>query len=252
MIIYVDVYFLINFCVDYIVLQMTCTFFCKKPRLSRLILSSALGGAISVFLFFADSPLLSILILPAASVAMCKAVIEKAGFGQVIVFWCTCIFTGGFLVAVQGIINGGFTFPSATVLILPLCITASALFKKTHRSVKRACMTHSIDAEIYFGDSVARVTLLVDSGNLALEPITGKRIIMLGKNAGRLLSIPDEAEKYPVNLKSATGESHGYAYAPDKIIFNPDTYPEEFLILINSSCDSFAGFDGLVPTLKMR
>jgi len=251
-VIYIDVYFLINFCVDYIALQMTCSLFCKKPDFSRLVISAVFGGITSVFLFFADTVLLSVLVLPLSSHVMCKCVIERSGINQVAAFWCTSIFTGGFIEAVEGIIKNKMSPTATLIIILPLCALAHIMLKKAHRSIKRSFLTRSVDACIYFGTAGVRVSLLIDSGNLALEPVTGKRIIILGERAGRLFSIPDKTEKYPVYLKSATGEACEYAYAPDKIIFDSDVVPEEFLVLINSSCDNFAGFDGLAPTVKMR
>ena len=252
MVIYIDVYFLINFCVDYIALQMTCTFFCKRGRISRLIISAISGAMASVLLLFADSVILSLLLLPVASSVMCRGVIENAGLKQVGIFWCASIFTGGFLISAEAIFKSGFSVTSAVTTLVPISLLSAIAFKRAHRSIKRSCISQSIDADIYFGGSVARVNLLIDSGNLALEPVTGRRIIILGKRAERLITIPERTEKYPVYLKSATGNSCEYAYAPDKIIFFPDVAPEDFLVLINSSCDDFAGFDGLAPTVKMR
>ena len=50
MTIYADILVLVNFVVDYFLISIACRFLRKKPRLWRLLLSSALGGLFSLYI----------------------------------------------------------------------------------------------------------------------------------------------------------------------------------------------------------
>lgn len=157
------------------------------------------------------------------------------------------------MASIESLLKNGFSSPAILIPLLALCSVTVNVFKNVLIRIKKTCISDSVEAKIRFGNSTTRVNLLIDSGNLAKEPFTGKRIIILGRRASKHLFIPDTSKRYLVNLKSAVGESIQFAYAPDEILFNhPNIYKEEFLIMTNTDCDDFAGFDGLSPTLKTR
>ncbi len=51
MVVYADILMLINFVVDYFLLLISCRFLNKRPRLLRLLLSAAVGGVCSLYIF---------------------------------------------------------------------------------------------------------------------------------------------------------------------------------------------------------
>ena len=52
MTVYADVLFAVNMIVDYFLLRACAAFLHKKPKTMRLILSAAVGGISSIYIFF--------------------------------------------------------------------------------------------------------------------------------------------------------------------------------------------------------
>ena len=178
---------------------------------------------------------------------MCKTVFDQAWLSGTFIFLSFGVFFGGLLTALEGITSKRFSTPFMMLPILIISACGTVLFLTLQKRVRKAVETLTATATVIFGEEKVKLTLLVDSGNLIREPVTGKRVIIIGDIASRRLFIPSDTESYEISLKSATGTSIKKAYKPDLVTFDEGYDGEQFLILPEASCTSFAGYDGIIP-----
>ncbi len=250
-VIYLDVYFFINLALDYISLYISGAVFGYRTTFHRLFLSSVSLASLSLILFFCKSALLSFLILLPFSYLFTYIATGRREAKVVLFFIFTELFLGGVIESVGGIIQSGNTIlaPSLAVAVLIPC------FFIIQKKAKKSLECESVSALVEIDSMRGKLVLLVDSGNLATEPITNRRIIFVGKCAwDRFFSkkaLSDSVKSFDVFLKTASGSTTLKAYQPDRISFECKKYnSEKFLVLPSPTCRDFAGFDGIVPLIK--
>ena len=246
--IYIDIYFIVNFCLDYISLFITCIIYHKKTQTQRILLSATIGAGVSTLLFLKNSNLLSCTLLPITAYIMCRLLMNRRVFAAMLTFLAVGIFLGGILEAVQGVTSIHFSSPLLIVPITLFSIISGIVLVRIQSTIKKSMSVGTVNARIRFGEKISSVTLLVDSGNLIREPSCGKRVILLGRCVTEKMPIPYTTTSYPLTLKSANGTTYETVFEPDELEFDGDNYGnEKFLILPDRRVYDFGGFDGLVP-----
>lgn len=259
-VIYADIFFLINFTLDFFCLYIAGAIVSAKLKTSRLIASSAAGGGWSLLVLYLGWGF-SALALPAhlgASLLMCAL---AYGFGsfrllikRTLIFILSAALMGGTLSAVCAlsgryyIYNGGFYARVSPVFLLCLSLFAvAASYVYALIAGKRACVstTHAV---IEKGGETFKVRLLIDSGCFALDMFSGKRVIIVAEKSfgGRKPETPR-----PIPLKTAGGgERLIYGFSPDKITIRPlgkAGFEIDAVVAVDSYTENFSGFDGLIP-----
>ncbi len=248
--IYLDVYFLLNFLIDYICLYTSCAIFRKKATAKTLTLSTLIGGVISVASLFLSSPFI---IFPLYFISSCL-ICSIAGKS----FDVRCLFTfifcqyliGGILNSFSSVTGTQAKLTSSLLILLFLVPFIFYILKTAKKSID--CV--EVGAKIEILGKTCEFSLLVDSGNLVIEPTTRRRVIFIGKDAfSRLLKnspLPSNIPVYNVFIKTPAGERWNSAFVPDKITFDNSKYNRENYLILPASCKDFAGFDGIVPLIK--
>ena len=244
-IIYFDVYFFINFCLDYISLYISGMAFHKNASAFRLIVASLVGALVSLGLIFSPSPILSVVFLVLCAYLMCLISFSYKCIPELLTFIASSVFLGGILTSLQ------ISFTSAKIVLISLLVAFGGgfYFYSVQKRVRKNISIISVITTVTFGKKTTQLHLLVDSGNFATEGLTGKRIIFVGYEAVKKLEIPEGTKSYPLSIKSATGKSVVLAYEPDSII-TKEYGGESFLIAPNENCKNFAGFDGIIPVAR--
>ena len=198
-IIYPDVLFIVNFCMDYIALYLCGIFVHAVKRKRLLFLSSLLGGAYSVIsVFVGVETVLSVFINFSVSVLLCYITYGKnikgiRFFRLMITFYTISLTLGGAITAFYNFLNRIFsdnTIAQALyseskkaymfLLISVLCSFLIVLFAKLFliNSTETVC---SLKITV-LGNSKS-VSGIVDSGNYLREPFSGKPVIIVKKEA---------------------------------------------------------------------
>lgn len=223
MIVYGDLLFLINFSMDFLCFYFTCLLLHKKLPTLRACISSAAGGAYSVAALFIvlDRPLaLAIDVL--VMVLMCLAVLLERGltparfFLACVLYFIVSATLGGVMTALFSFFNsaglsdignisggGGGEGIDAWIFAL-LAVCASVLTLCGGRVFRSASHTHTVTLEIRGNGRATTLRALVDSGNLACEPISGRSIIFAAVGSCREV-VPTEL--YDAISKGAAPES---------------------------------------------
>ena len=193
--VYIDLFFLINFSMDFLCLYLTARLLSEKIRLWRFLSGATFGGVYACLSLFSPvSALPSLLCDAAACVLLSLIAFAKRGrlrsvFATAIVYTAVSAVLGGFMTALFNFFNrieldtlisgGEAAEDSISVWLLLLAATAGGIITKLCGSFFRSrSMRRSADIEISFEGRSATFRAMVDSGNLLCEPISGRRCIV--------------------------------------------------------------------------
>ncbi len=248
--IYIDVFFVLNFLIDYLSLYASGRFLFLSVSASRLSLGALLGSLWSVIFLFL--PYLFFLHLP---IAWLMAVISfrQKSVKVTALFLVTEMAFGGITEALRAL----FVFlPERGIklgaFILLIGIAFFSFYDLYKIYIKKRINALSVTADLTLGGKTRQVNLLIDSGNLAVESATKRRIIFLKER--RLFYSEEEKDRFlnnvrliAVPIKTAAGEGIKYGFIPERIIFSDKKYNgEKFMIVPDTEGCEFGGFDGII------
>ena len=198
MIVYGDLLFLINFSMDFLCFYLSCLLLHQRLPTLRALLASCVGGIYSVAALFLDvDGVTALLVDGAVLVAMCMIVYttRKVRAARIIcsvaLYFFVSALLGGMMTAMFSLFNridifaDGFEISDGLdVWLFALLAIVSCIFSlkggrmmRTSSNIKRATLL--IEDE----GGCASLDALVDSGNLATEPISGKSVIFASVSA---------------------------------------------------------------------
>ena len=195
-----DLFFLINFSMDFLCFYLSCLLLHRKMNTLRVLLASAIGGAYSVAsLFFSvgrgTALVLDLIIL----IFMCvvaygtKKVKFFSFFKSVLLYFFVSALLGGLMTALFSLFNNLSVLDSSKigsegvdVWIFALLAVISALISiRGGRFYRGSTTRRRAEIEISSQGGVVHLSALVDSGNLAYEPISGKAVVFANIDACR-------------------------------------------------------------------
>lgn len=255
--IYIDVYFFINFAVDYMSLvsvEKLC--FLPKSEARRLI-GATVGAIYSLAALLYPLPL----ILHLAAACICVAIvvgkrsIKKLSAG-VFIFIGAEIFIGGCITVLRRLCT---LIPSQGLLlaciILTLATAGSVIYTLIQAVLKRRLATVSLNAKLWHRGKCASIILMVDSGNLVMEHETSRRVIFVKSKAietavGDCDTVFEREKCYVIPIDTASGRGTVMGFIPEKLEFSDKKYnKEDFLIVPDMNGGSFGGYDGIAPLI---
>ena len=194
MVVYGDLLFLINFSMDFLCFYISCFLLHRKLPLFRVCLSATVGGVYSVISLFLNADKNKSLIMDLfVLVLMCLTVyLDKyARFGRMIkgifLYFFVSALLGGLMTALFSVFNKVEIFAkdmgmgeSIDVWIFSiLAIVGSIITLRGGRIFKTSMSKKTARVEIESESGKVELHALVDSGNLAIEPISGKSVVFV-------------------------------------------------------------------------
>ncbi len=278
--VYVDLYFLINTCMNLLTLMITATLLHRKVSKWRAWLAAAAGGLWAVLaLFFGMDGFLGLVLDAAVIFLMCTAVFTtkktplKALFKCTLVGVLTSMILGGVMTALYAILNRidlplGDSQESGSSLLIFVLIAALAgvatvqggRFLGLSKKTKHVTVT-----AVLFGKSVT-FCALVDTGNRLREPISGRSVIVadrsrvlaaLPPSLSTALESPSPEKwlsdsRYATHIRiiptnTATGSGMLPAILPDKLTLwdGEKTLPADYLIA-PAPIETSSDFDAII------
>jgi len=278
--VYVDLYFLINTCMNLLTLMITASLLHRKVNRWRAWLAAAAGGLWAVVaLFFGVIGGWGLILDGAVIFLMCAAVFATKKTTLKTLLKCTLVgvltsmILGGVMTALYALFNRmqlplGETEENSSSLLIFALIAALAglatvqggrflgLSKKTEYVTVNA---------VLFGKEVT-LRAMVDTGNHLREPISGRSVIVAERS--RILAAlpfslstalqnasPDRwlaDAKYATRIRliptnTATGSGMLPAILPDKLTLNngKETYPADYLIA-PAPMENTSDFDAVI------
>ncbi|MBO5715725.1 MAG: sigma-E processing peptidase SpoIIGA [Clostridia bacterium] len=191
MIVYGDLLFLINFSMDFLCFYLSCLLLHRKMNTFRCVLASAVGGTYSVAALFLNAKGITAFIIDLlVLIFMCVLAygIRKNGFWgfvkAVFLYFFVSALLGGMMTALFSLFNNmdvlnGVESAGEGVnvwIFALLAILGSVFTLRGGRIFKTSFSKKVVILEIENNEGVVELRALVDSGNLATEPISAKSV----------------------------------------------------------------------------
>ena len=206
MILYADVVFIENLCINYIILLITFKILKKKLKKIRILFASIIGGIYAVLSYInIETGMLSLFIKIIMSILIIKIAfnskIIKEIIQEIIVFYLVTFGLGGAIFAVlfnigknQIVIRNGVVIgiSSAKILISGIII-GYLIIVKTIKILKKMFRVSSVygNIRIVMNNKEIELKAMLDTGNLLVEPISKSPVIIVEKEKLNNI-IPDD------------------------------------------------------------
>ena len=194
-IVYIDILFIINFCMDFLSLYISGALLHLRQRQKPLLFSAFLGGIYAVFsVVFEGRKGLGFLIGIAVSLLLCFIAygneVNKFRFLRLwIVFYFVSFLLGGVISSFYNMLTSlfssynfsGDTIPKSknAFLFLALAAFCSLLILLFRRIFSREIEERFCKLEIEIKGRKKKINALIDSGNLLEDPISAKKVIIV-------------------------------------------------------------------------
>ena len=278
--VYVDLYFLINACMNFLTLMISATLLHRKVKRTRAWIAAAVGGLWAVVALFWGMESFwgivcdgAIIFLMCATVFTTKRTSIKDLFKCTLVGVLTSMILGGVMTALYALLNR-LQLPlvneqenSTSLLIFAIIASLAALATiegGRFLGLSKKSKYITVTAEL-FGKSVT-LRALVDTGNRLREPVSGRSVIVA--NQAHILSLLpaplSEALKSPraemwlsdkryatririIPTHTATGKQMLPAIVPDSLTLTDgkETYPADYLIA-PAPMENTSDFDAVI------
>ncbi len=291
-VVYIDVLFLVNFCMDFLALWFSGGFLRLPRKRLPLLLSSVLGAVYAIgTLLFAGHPLPSTLIGVAVAFLLCFVAYGRECRRRlfltlsVIFYVISCLF-GGMITAFYSLLERFFSdrreFYEALVggegkvaiffsLMMIVALVAGA-FKRFFlpRTVER---TAKVDVKV--GERRIMLSALVDTGNTLCDPLSGRACIVIdpqavneviprdvlafsdGGSLDTALLSPESGKRIRlIPTESVGGGQLLVGYLPDRIEVTASDgkgrRAVEAILVIDERGGGFNGHSALLPPVLIR
>lgn len=267
--VFVDVLFIINFIIDYILLSVTSLFARKRLKILNTVLASTVGGVFSAVIFFVPmAHFLSVISAFSVSLFMILIAFGKRSFLKILkdtaILYLVSFVTGGLAFAVlpkyDSLFNNGIIYADINAYSLLFVFVMSVIIIHGATGyIRRQKIKFSYIYEITVeknGRSISDFAFF-DSGNFLTDPLSQKSVIVAEwKSVAPLfndMKITDAIVKNPqdfvyIGCKNFSGITGLYAFYPDKITSNDADFSEDFLIAVTETpLDKEGSYRMLLP-----
>lgn len=191
--VYVDLYFLINFSMDFLCLYLCARLLSERLSVLRGLIAAALGGiyANAVLLFPLGKGISLALDILACALICSVAFLKKREWRRILlyilVYTAVSVTLGGFMTALFYLFNrtGIFDFIKesdgdgiSVWLFALLAVISAVITLLSGKGFTKKMSAKEAMLEITYGDSSVTLRGMTDSGNLLCEPLSGKPCIV--------------------------------------------------------------------------
>ena len=276
---YIDVYFLINFTVDYFSAYFGVKFAHLVISARRLIMTALIGAAFAVLdLFIPDFFALHIVVGVLTLASMCAVVSGCASLKSRIrfcfLFFLSEILIGGLVQVLYGFLDRfllkylteeqGVSNKSALVFSVVILFVIGVI-KLFITVLSNSGTEKSVVLNICLGDKSCEVEALVDSGNLVKDPLSMIPVMFVKKTIAQRIfprnvielekiDMLDKGYRKRIRLIPITrnGQTHvltGVKVDSITVSDGANKLGFEFIVAIDKEEGSFGGYEALVPSL---
>lgn len=284
-ILYVDILFLINFCMDLFSLYITSRLLSCGRKNYALLIAAVLGGIYSVFsVLYAGSAVVSLIIDVFASVIITYIAFFgikdiKKLFKACLLFYMVSLLIGGAVTAMYSFLNSFIGKDTVAepdgllkaLIFIVLGAISAVCIKMSEIILKNTVKTKSVSVKMKLDNKSVSFDALVDSGNLLKDPFSGKSVIVVTLSAiekvlpfdirraikSKCYDISDISVKNAkrirlIPVKTVAGSSTLVGINADEIEITDEkgrAYPANALIAVDSSTENdFSGYGAVMPS----
>ena len=286
-VVYIDVLFLINFCMDFLALILSGSVMHLEVRRGYLTAAAALGGVYAVLAaLFPGNAAVGAVIGGAVAYLLCYIAYGRACRGGTFfcvffLFYAMSCLLGGMITGAYEFLRGFFEHRADLFLaitegdgkiaffftLLFSCGFLLTLFKR-HFNFKKE--KRSVSVTFVSDGSETTVSALVDSGNMLCDPLSGRSCIVVTPETARAILPGDvlalaergDADVSRLSARSGrrlrmipaetvTGHRLLVGYRVDQITVNAGngSRATDALLVIGSCGDEYGGHAALIPSI---
>lgn len=280
-VIYADVYFLINFSMDFLALFVTARLLRLKQKTIRMCVAAALGGIYATVSLVAFTKGQETLLNVAIPTLMCVIAFGITKIGQVVkntfLLFAVSFLIGGGMTALYYVINRFLEsrkiyingtidtlYSDIPVWLLAMLAVLCALVSFAWGRITRASAEkRKVEVVVREGKREVRFSALCDSGNLLYEPFGGLPVIIVGEKIMQSIVSEDIFEVCFVGKKTSGnmeqtrklriipavtvgGDELLSGYVPDSVLI--DGVEKKACIAYDRTGRDFGGCDAIVPS----
>ncbi len=281
-VIYADALFMVNFSMDFLSLYITARLMHTTVRPLRLALSAAIGAIFALISVALEQNMRSIPVKLAfiLGFAICAIVMTKIAFNGTLrsaaAFGAVNIGLGGIMTAIYSMLGRVAdslqletvdAAPDSSPILFVLIAAVSGGVSLLYGRFKE-CGGRQAEVVIRAFDGEVKLRLLVDSGNLLRDPISGRAVIIVSaeklapilpktflsaaedptaidwggmQNAARIRLIP---------MTGVTGKGMLLGFAPESV--TSEGREIEVVIAIDPSADRYGDCEGIIPEMILQ
>jgi stage II sporulation protein GA (sporulation sigma-E factor processing peptidase) len=283
-ILYLDTLFFVNLALDLLALLLASLLLHLRRRLWRLLAASCVGAIYAVLaVVFTLHPLIHIILSVLVAVLLVLIAFRDLGnigrlVGAVLLFYASSVLLGGAIEALFTVLETLLDMRdtaelSASDLVLLLGFAAFGILYAASRFFGGVPLKRFAGIRVTFGGKSATFSVLVDSGCLLSDPISGKPALVVRLDAlstvlpseiiacARSRSAymprdPSNARKCRLIPAEGLGERRLLlSIRPDELCILPEKRSKEkeksvdaYIALIPAAQNHFGGFEGLLPS----
>lgn len=279
---YIDVYFLINFTVDIIAVYFG-TRLSKLPTSPVRVALSALIGALFavIIVLMPEIPYVKLIFAILGLLLMSLSVSRKIRFSRRLKFifsfliFSALVGAGAYFMwgifdkyLYEGLKDSGGGANRKILLFSVIVLLSIGVFKMIVSFFSNIESEGSVEVQVSFGNKTLRTEAFVDSGNLAVDPMDMRPVMLLKESAARdlfpenvvTLCDPDALSRevrrrirlIPVSMGGKTHVLTGVRTDEVRIVTGEGMEPISVTVAIDKEGGSFGGFDALVPSSAIR
>ena len=274
---YVDVYFLINLCVDAVSLFLTVKLLRIKTTLRRLILTSAIGASVAVIdALFVEKPvfyvLFAVLFFASLAILVNKDITLVRRIRLIIVFLCFEMLLGGIVSYVYQLMDrylpdiGEYFAAEAAnrraLLFSVIILLAIGVLKLFIMLFSEQTSIKSARMKIKVGITELECDAFVDSGNMVRDPMNLNPVVFIKRSIAEKLipcEILDLCDIDHLDLKlqkrirlipvSRGEQTHVMTgFLPDSVRCGEAGHEVAVTLAIDKEEGTYAGYDALIPS----
>ncbi len=263
-VIYADILFLINFCLDFLCLFIAGRLLNCGGKLKRELFAAIFGGVYSFFPYIIQLPVaLSLPVNISAGALICLIAFGKRDikkFGLILgTFMVSSALLGGLITSIYSLTSqyyNGVYREADGMSFLIICVISALIALSYGLICRKKIHTASAEIKIYAGQECLRVRLLADSGNLVTEPFSALPVIIVASSALPAPFDMPESEHFPLPIRiipyrTGCGGSCFFGFRPDRIeLLIPAKKPKSIdaFVGIDTENNNYSGYDGIIPT----
>ena len=272
---YIDIYFLINFTVDLISLHFAAMLSHNRAENKRLLVAALFGALISSVCVLIDLPFVTLLLFVVTVIFSAVFCCSDAGAKGRMVFGISLIvflsLVGGIVSFVWNLLDDaladflieGDVVNRKMLFFALIALLSIGVFKMLITVMNTGKIETKVEFEIKFLDKTCYTEALVDTGNLAIDPLSMKPVLIIKKKLARTfisediinlndVDALDKKTKKRIRLIPLTkgGETHVYVgFVPDdvKVHYAGKAYSADVTVAIDKEGGDFGGFLALMP-----
>ena len=279
--VYVDLYFLINFSMDFLCFFLASRLLGERPPTFRTVMASLIGGVYAnVSLILGAHGIVALAADLLSCVLMCAVAFGVRKKARrlplyVLVYFAVSMTLGGFMTALFNLLNrtplGDIRSAEEglSAWLLALLAAVSALMTLWGgKYFRRRTSKRNVRLSVFWGGKSADLKALCDSGNMLRDPISGKLCVIAsvdalkgvlptdminavrdrGKSIGALSAAVVGMRVIPV--RTAAGESMMFAVNPEGIVVEDgeSKYRVDALLALSDIGEIADGAEALLPS----